>query len=225
MKSPLDSGGAEVSNKLMNIAVIGAGSVGGSLGAGWARAGHKVVYGVRHPESDKTRKALETSPGAAADAVAGAVKGADVVVLATPWGDTTRAALEACGDLEGKPLLDCTNPIGPDFELTHGKDDSGGEQVQRWAPSAHVVKIFNTTGFKNMQDPAYGEDAASMFYCGDDATAKGVAKQLSDELGFESLDVGPLTQARYLEPLAMLWITMALNHGYGLNIAFKLLRR
>ena len=209
----------------MKIAVIGAGNVGATLGAGWVRAGHQVVFAARNPGSEKTRQALADAPSATAAPIAQAVSGAAVVVLATPWGDATKAALEACGDLGGKPLLDCTNPIGPGFALTHGKDDSGGEQVQRWAPTARVVKIFNTTGFANMADPVYGGSPTSMFYCGDDAEAKAAAKRLSDDLGFESHDVGPLTQARYLEPLAMLWITMALQHGYGRDIAFKLLRR
>ncbi len=209
----------------MKIAVIGAGNVGGALGGGWVRSGHQVVFGARNPASAKTRKALEAAPGATVAPIAEAVAAAEAAVLAAPWGGAAQSALAACGDLGGKPLLDCTNPIGPDFALTHGKDDSGGEQVQRWAPTARVVKVFNTTGFNNMENPFYSGEPTSMFYCGDDSQAKDVAKLLAEDLGFEALDVGPLSQARYLEPLAMLWITMALNHGYGRDIAFNLVRR
>jgi hypothetical protein len=62
-------------------------------------------------------------------------------------------------------------------------------------------------------------------FSGDDAGAKGKVKQLADELGFEGVDAGPLTQARLLEPFALLWISLALKQGLGREIAFKLLRR
>jgi predicted dinucleotide-binding enzyme len=64
-----------------------------------------------------------------------------------------------------------------------------------------------------------------LFFCGDDAGAKGNVKQLADELGFEAVDAGPLTQARLLEPFALLWISLAFKAGLGREFAFKLLRR
>jgi hypothetical protein len=56
-----------------------------------------------------------------------------------------------------------------------------------------------------------------MFLCGNDADAKKVVTGLVAGLGFEPVDAGPLTQARYLEPLAMLWISMAYGLGQGPN--------
>ncbi len=64
-----------------------------------------------------------------------------------------------------------------------------------------------------------------MFYCGDDASAKQAVRQLAAELGFEPVDAGPLTQARLLEPLALLWISLAYQAGLGREIGFQLLRR
>jgi len=65
----------------------------------------------------------------------------------------------------------------------------------------------------------------AMFYCGDDGEAKRAVASLIADLGFEPLDAGPLSQARLLEPFAMLWISMALKYGYGRDIGFRLLRR
>ena len=48
---------------------------------------------------------------------------------------------------------------------------------------------------------------------------------LAESLGFDPVDAGPLRQARLLEPLAMLWISLAYAYGHGPDIAFKLLRR
>jgi predicted dinucleotide-binding enzyme len=63
------------------------------------------------------------------------------------------------------------------------------------------------------------------FYCGDDAAAKAVVANLIQETGLEPLDVGPLANARYLEPLAMLMINLGFAQKMGTNIAIKLLRR
>ncbi len=76
-----------------------------------------------------------------------------------------------------------------------------------------------------MTDPRYGSESASMFVAGDDAGAKAIVTRLVGELGFDVVDVGPLASARLLEPLAMLWISLAYKLGNGPNIAFKLLRR
>lgn len=203
----------------MRIGIIGAGNVGGTLGRRWAGAGHEVVFGTRHPGR------VETPPGARAAGVREAAEHGEVVVLATPW-DGVREALAAAGDLTSKVLLDCTNPVKADLSgLEIGHTTSAAEQVAALAPGAHVVKIFNSTGAGNMADPLYGEQAATMFHCGDDAGAKGVAAGLAADLGFEAVDAGPLRNARLLEPLAMLWISLAYVQGLGPGIAFKLLRR
>lgn len=97
--------------------------------------------------------------------------------------------------------------------------------VAKWATGAKVVKAFNTVGFNIMADPRFEGGRTAMFYCGDDAKAKSTVAGLINELGFEALDAGPLTQARLLEPFALLWISLALQYGYGREIAFQLLRR
>lgn len=209
---------------LMKLAILGAGVVGTALGKGWAKAGHEVVFGARNPTSDKVTKGLAAIPGAKALTIAQAVAWCDAALLATPWGGT-EDAVRAAGDFGGKPLLDATNPLTPTYELAVGHTTSGGEQVQAWAPSAKVVKIFNTTGFDNMLDARYGAARAAMVYAGDDAAAKRVAAQLAEQLGFEPLDLGALKGARYLEPTAMVWITLAIKQQLGRNIAFGLLRR
>lgn len=208
----------------MKIGIIGAGSVGSTLGKTWAGKGHGIRYGARNAASDKLRQALAATPGAEATSIADAVRWADAVLLATPWAGVQQT-LAAAGDFSGKPLLDATNPIGPGFALVLGHSTSGGEQVQAWAPSARVVKIFNTTGFENMADPLYPQGRAAMVLAGGDANAKAVATTLASDLGFEALDLGALDGARYLEPAAMVWIKLAMVQKLGRNIAFGLMRR
>ncbi|MCW2650007.1 MAG: putative dinucleotide-binding enzyme [Mycobacterium sp.] len=202
----------------MNIAVIGAGSVGSTLGRGWHRRGHEITYGVRNPDDAKY-----SALGGAVTTNERATAGADVVALCTPW-QGAQAAVEACRDLAGKVLIDCTNPLTPDFTtLEVGHTTSGAEQVAGWAPGARVCKAMNQIGAPMMDAPQLAGTPV-MFVCGDDDEAKRITGTLLRELGFEAVDAGDLSLARLLEPLALLWIHLALRRGFGTNWAFGLLR-
>jgi 8-hydroxy-5-deazaflavin:NADPH oxidoreductase len=210
----------------MKISIIGAGNVGGTLGSGWAERGHEISFGVPDPAKTASKKADGGVKGKILQ-VADAAKAGEVVVLAVPW-KSVPDALRAAGNLKGKIVLDATNPLQPDLTgLDTKPGSSGGEQVAALVPGVPVIKIFNTTGFPNMANPDYNGERATMFYCGDDQSAKEVAARLASELGFEPVDAGPLSAARLLEPLALLWIRLANPQGQGLgyNIAFKLMRR
>ncbi len=207
----------------MKIGIVGAGQVGGTLGVGFAKAGHHVFFGSRDPQTAEMQALLARAGSTAkAESVANAVQFADVVVVALPW-PATQSVVQSL-DLHGKVVLDCTNPLLPDFSgLEPGT--SGGERVADWAAGATVVKVFNTTGFNNMADPAYGGKPAFMPYCGDDAAAKQTAAQLATDLGFEAVDLGSLSHAHLLEAWAMTWIWLAIQGGLGRDFAFQLVRR
>ena len=76
-----------------------------------------------------------------------------------------------------------------------------------------------------MANPGYPEGASMMLYCGDDASAKTVAAQLAADLDFDPYDAGPLSEARLLEPFALVWIHLAIRQKMGVNFAFRLMRR
>jgi NADPH-dependent F420 reductase len=209
----------------MRIAIVGAGNVGGTLDKAWARKGHEVIWGVRNPSDADIHKLAKEAGNARATSVRDAAQAADIVVLTVPY-DAVPDAIRNAGDLRGKIVLDCTNPLRPDLSgLTVGQTSSAAEQVAAAAPNAKVVKIFNTTGASNMADPRYPAGNLTMFYCGDDAEAKKAAATLASDLGFEPVDAGDLATARLLEPLAMLWIQLALKQGWGGDFGFKLIRR
>ncbi len=208
----------------MRIAIIGAGNVGRALGRGWSMAGHSVCFGVRQPQAHKHDE-LREKLGAGIESLEAAAQGGEVVVLATPW-DATEQAIKAAGSMAGKIVIDCTNPLKPGLAgLTHGHEDSGGEQVARWAPDARVVKAFNTVGSNIMEAPELEGRKAVMFICGDDDEARTRVVELSDALGFDTVDAGPLASARMLEPLALVWISAAYKFGFGRDFAFSIVRR
>jgi predicted dinucleotide-binding enzyme len=203
----------------MRIAIIGTGNVGAALARGLARGGHSVTLGTRDPAG---AAALAAETGAALALPAAAAAGADIVILALPWA-AAEGALAGLGDLSGRIVVDCMNPIGRSaggIGLTVGHDTSGGEMVQRWLPGARVVKTLNQVGAEMMERNAHLPHRPAMFLSGDDAEAKAQVAGLLRDLGFEPLDAGDLTKARLLEPLGMVWINQALMRGKGRMWAF-----
>jgi predicted dinucleotide-binding enzyme len=210
----------------MRIGIIGAGSVGSTLARAWANTGHQVALATRNPDDPKLATlALSIGPNASAGAVPKVVEHSEVVVLATPW-IAVRDMPGVPVDWSGKILIDCTNPLRPDGKwLEDDYQVSGAERIAAWAEGASVFNTLNHTGYNNMANPVYPNGRAVMFVCGDDAAAMPTVLQLVAELGFDAVDAGGLKVARLLEPLAMLWIHLAVAQGLGPEIAFALLRR
>jgi NADPH-dependent F420 reductase len=209
----------------MKIAIIGAGNIGGTLGKIWASKGHSIMYGVRNPLTPKVQTILqETGHNATAQPVKDAVLQSDITLLATPW-DAVGEVVFQIVDLQGKILIDCTNPIRPNPEWPLAQGSSAAEEIAKRLTGFRVVKAFNTIGAANLNDVMFGAVHADAFVCGDDADAKKVTIQLAKDIGLDPVDVGGLRNAELLESLAKLWITLAYQQGIGPNIAFKLLHK
>jgi 8-hydroxy-5-deazaflavin:NADPH oxidoreductase len=204
----------------MRLGIIGAGHVGGALGRLFEAQGHDVRFGVRDPDKQAAGGLPRNRSGSVADAAAFG----DVIVLAIPW-DAVKDALATTGPLTGKTVIDCVNPLLPDLSgLALGTTTSASEEIAKLVPGAKVVKCFNTLGAENLANPEFGDQKASMLFAGDDAGAKLIVAELGNQLGFDMIDAGPLSQSRWLEAMAMLWITMAYKYGGSARSAFKLLR-
>jgi hypothetical protein len=212
----------------MKLAVIGTGNIGSRLARLFALANHEVFIGSRDP---KKAEAIAISLGKVAKGVtyAEATSNADVIVLATPWAnDATLATIRGLGDLTGKIVVDCTNPLAPDYmSNTLGHTTSSAEEIAKQLPGAKVVKAFNTI-FADVMEPGkqtFGDYQGTGFYCGDDLKAKEVVATLIQDAGFEPVDAGVLQNARYLEPMAQLNIQIAYGLGGGTDVAFRYMRR
>ena len=209
----------------MKIAIIGSGRVGAALAGGWIKAGHDVCFGSREPQGEKITTLLaKLGPHACADTPAGAARWGEVVMLAVPY-HATQATVQALGDLGGKVLIDASNPVGAEGQLAVGHNTSAAEQIAGWARNARVVKAFNVTGAGNMANPNFPEGKVSMLFCGDNAADREVVARLIGDLGMDPVDIGPLSQARNLEPMGMVWIGLAFRQGLGPNVAFRLMKR
>ena len=205
----------------MRIAIIGIGNVGGALAQGLAGKGHDLMLGARRPDAPEVA-ALAAATGATAALPDAAAAAADLVILALPWSGA-EAAVRGLGDLSGRIVIDCMNPLGMTADglgLTMGHTTSGGETVAGWLPGARVVKTLNQVGAELMARNDHLPLRPVMFMAGDDPAAKAAVAGVLRDLGFAPQDAGPLVRARLLEPFGMLWISQMLTQGAGRNWAF-----
>jgi 8-hydroxy-5-deazaflavin:NADPH oxidoreductase len=187
------------------IAIIGNGNVGSAIQKGAEKAGYEV-----------------RTTGADANEVRAAGSWADIIVLAIP-APARADAVKNLGNVEGKVLVDPTNLLNADWSYAGEVSKSGAEQVQEWAKGARVVKAFNTVFAQNMTTGKVNGESLSLLAAGDHDEAKKQVLELGNAIGFQSVDVGPLSNARYLEALGFL--NIQLGYGptkYGTDIGFKL---
>ena len=206
----------------MKVTLIGAGNMGSALATQLLKAGHQVRIAARDPS-----KAALGALGATVSVPEGAAHDADAVILATSYGDAA-AALASVGSLDGKVVIDITNPLTADFMgLTVGHTTSAAEEIARSVPGAQVVKAFNTLFAQVIAAGAdFGDGRkASTFVASDSERAKQTATVLAQSMGFEVVDAGGLKNARYLEPLAGLNIYFGYGAGLGTSIAPAWLQR
>lgn len=205
----------------MKIAIIGAGNVGTALATSSVRAGHQVTISGSGPLS--AVKAATASGARAAATNRDAVQGADVVVLAV-WFASADDVLAELGDaLDGKVVIDTTNPVKPDLSGLLFEGTSAAELLQAKIPDARVVKAFNTVFAARQADPFVDGTSVDALYAGDDEAAKATVAEYAASLGFHPIDVGALDLARSLESFALLNMLIQVRTGGSWQAGWKLL--
>jgi len=203
----------------MNISIIGAGNIGGTLGRKWAAAGHTVVFGVRDPQAEKVRSLLAQIEGKVT-----AVAIPDMVLLALPGRAVAEAIAQWGGQLNGKIVIDATNNVGQ--QPMHSLD-----QLRPAAPGSPLFRAFSTLGWENFAEPVIDGVQVDLFYCGDSGAGEtavsthsgpAVASLITD-VGLRPIYIGGLEQADLLDTLTRLWFTLAFQQGRGRHLALKLL--
>jgi predicted dinucleotide-binding enzyme len=212
---------------MSKIGVIGSGKVGETLANGFVKHGHDVMRGSRDPSKLAEWK---RAPGAKAQTgtFEETARFGDVVVLAVK-GTAAEEAVSLCADaLDGKVVLDSTNPIADKpptngvISYFTGPNDSLLERLQKRAPKARFVKAFSSVGAGLMVNPKLPA-RPTMFICGNDAAAKEQTRAILDAFGWETEDLGAVEAARAIEPLCMLWCIPGFLRNDWAH-AFKVLR-
>jgi predicted dinucleotide-binding enzyme len=214
---------------MSKIGILGSGSVGETLSDGLLGKGYDVMRGTREPAKLagwKAKAGARASVGSFGDAA-----GFGELAILAVKGGAAEKAVELCGGaLDGKVVIDTTNPIADEppvngvLRFFTGPNESLLERLQRKAPKARFVKAFSCVGASFMIDPDFGGQKPSMFICGNDEGARAEVARLLATLGWDVEDMGSAEAARAIEPLCMLWCIPGLRGG-GWSHAFKLLKK
>jgi predicted dinucleotide-binding enzyme len=197
----------------MKVAILGKGNVGQALQSGFSKAKCDVKFGSRTPEKGELSQK---------DAVAWG----EVIVLAVPH-TAIAETVNRVGPsaFKGKIVLDVTNPLDQNLELSLGFSTSAVEEVAKLLPGAKVVKAFNTVFAANQSTGKIGTETLTLFVAGEDQTSKRAIMDIGAKIGFDPVDAGPLKAARYLEPMAVLLIGLGYGAKMGTGIGYRLAKR
>ena len=209
----------------MRIGILGSGLMGSKLGTIFARAGHDVVFSYSRDRKKLEQLATDAGARAHAGTPAEATRGSDAVLVAVHW---TRVGdvLSRGGALTGKLLLSCTLPMDKDdSHLVIGHTASGAETLAAKVPRAHVVSAFSTVPsevlFSVFQRRKEKTQRPDLIYCGDNKRAKQTAARLIRDVGFNAVDAGPLSSARFIEPFSLLVAQLAYDGSHGPELAYR----
>ncbi len=215
---------------MKKIGILGSGGVAKTLGSGFLKHGYDVMLGSR--DQSKLAEWLSGTDGKAkTGSFEEAAKFGDIIVLAIN-GKHAADVLNLAGasNLEGKTIIDATNPIDETAGPVNGAlrfftpaNSSLMEQLQNEHPKAHFVKAFNSVGAAFMVDPQFPGGKPTMFICGNEVAAKKETTDILTEFGWETEDMGPAEVAGSIEQLCILWCAPGFLKNQWTH-AFKLLK-
>lgn len=209
----------------MKLAFIGIGNVGFALANNLQKKGHQIIIAHDDAKSESVVKAQQKNGSFVVSPIQEAINQSDIVFLATPFKFNQKILKPL--DFKNKILVDCTNPVGAG--ISHGLDSkiSGAEKIQEWSKNASVVKSYTIYGFENLENsifPNY-DTRPVMLIASNDTEAKKQVQLINSDLGFETLDVGNLSQSLHLEHMTLLWVKMVRANGHHPNFTWAYLER
>jgi len=185
-------------NPKSKIGIIGAGNIGGTVGALWVKAGYQVMFSSRHPEEIKPL-ADRLGRLASVGAVREALNFGDVIFVAVPYGAYPQIGKDYAQELNGKIVLDAGNAVlGRDGEIANEARANGiGKTSVKYLPGARIVRAFNTMSFRRLESNAHRSGARMAIpIAGDDREAVSIAEILVRDAGFDPVLVGNLESAQ-----------------------------
>ena len=208
---------------MSSISIIGLGNMASTL-AGRALAGGNAVEIIGRDPA-KAKEVAATLDGATVGTPGTAPVG-DIVILAVPYASAAAVVSEYGEALQGKVVIDITNPVTSDFTgFVTPEGSSGAQEIAKAAAAgAHVVKAFNTLFAGVLAAGSAEGRPLDVFIAGDDAQAKARVSAFIESLGLRPLDVGQLPMARAIENAALLQLGLVAhsvkhtNFVLGVNI-------
>ncbi|WP_268760994.1 NADPH-dependent F420 reductase [Frondihabitans sp. Leaf304] len=188
--------------RMTTIGIIGAGFIGSQVARAAITAGYDVVISNSRGPETLSDLVAELGPKATAATSKEAGAAGDFVVVTVPLKAYEAVPVE---ELAGKIVIDTNNYYferdGHIAALDEGKD-TVSEMLQRHLPTSRVAKGFNhikaddiTTDGK----PAGTPDRRALATSSDFDDASALVEKLYDEIGFDTVNVGPLKDSWRVE--------------------------
>ncbi len=206
----------------MDITIIGTGNMARGIATRALAGGHTVtLLGTAAEKAQALADELsaDVRAGTVGDPLAG-----NVVVLAVWYPDVSDVLRRYEGQLDGKVVVDTTNPIDTSsFTPLSVEAGSSAQETAQGAPGARVVKAFNTTFAGTLVEGQVSGQPLDVFIASDDEDAKRTISQLVTDAGLNPVDTGPLARARELEALGYLHMVLQEPLGTGYGSAVKVI--
>ncbi|WP_285703367.1 NADPH-dependent F420 reductase [Microtetraspora sp. NBRC 16547] len=205
----------------LSIGILGGtGDQGKGLARRFALAGHTVLIGSRSAE--RAREAAESIGVRGAENAVVAAE-ADIVIVAVPW-DGHKATLESLrGELAGKIVIDCVNPLGFDKQGPYAlpvEEGSAAQQAAAVLTESRVVAAFHHVSAVILLDPEVDEVGLDVLVLGDDREATDIVQALASRIaGVRGVYGGRLRNAGQVEALTANLI--AINRRYKAHAGFR----
>jgi len=188
---------------MSTIGFIGAGHIGSQVARAAIAAGYNVVLSNSRGPETLAGLVKELGPKASAGTAKEAAAHGDLVVVTIPL---KAIASVPAAPLVGKIVLDTNNYYpqrdGHIADLDAEKKTSS-ELLQAHLPASKVVKAFNHIYAKEITTdgkPAGQPDRRALAIAGNDEGAKAVVTKLLDQFGFDTVDMGPLSESWRIQP-------------------------
>jgi len=190
----------------VDIAIIGTGFIGTTLGRSLAEAGHRVNFGSRHPDDEQV-----SVSGATVASVGDAVSRSDVIILALPGAAVADLSTQYGDELAGKLVVDATNRMGEPVANSRASLPA----------TVRYARAFNTLGGENLADPVFSGGRADIFFSAPESD-RPLVETIIDGVGPRPVYVGE-DQEAIIDALFQLWIALAITQGRGRRLALRLL--
>jgi predicted dinucleotide-binding enzyme len=190
-------------NTKSKVAVIGMGNIGTAVATNLVKANRAVIIADRKIEK---AKGLAQKLGSLAQPleIPTAIKEADIIVFAVWFSAIKELLHQYASELEGKIIVDPSNPIAPDekggFKKIIGEGESAGEINSSLLPkNAKLAKALGTLAATSLANTAFQTPANVLFYGTDDTSINADVEQLIRDNGFEPVRVGGIDKSIRIE--------------------------
>lgn len=185
------------------VAIIGTGNIGQVLATNLVKNNHHVILANRTSEK-ATKLAGKLGRLAEAGSISSAINKADIIVLAIWFSEIRDLLKKYNAELQGKIIIDPSNPIAPDnkggFTKIIGEKESAGLlHVSLMPKGSKLVKALGTLGAASLENAANQNPAKVLFYANEDTSINGIIDELISDCGFAPLRIGGIDQSIRIE--------------------------